>query len=301
MNLINNNPNNNILPNNNLINNNSNSLTHLRLSDDVNKKLFDLINLNLFKSFSFHENNLLNNNIQISKNQLKHLLNIYRNKNFPNNDIYLNNLFNYKYKLSDDKNISEKCFCLAKTEYINPQTNKVEKYLIYSTDFQLKLFVASKHIYIDGTFKSVPSSFYQLLTIHSFNKLTQKIIPVVFILMNAKTGNLYHNVFLKLKEILLLSDYKFNFTHLQSDFESAIINEFKKVFNLEIIVNGCYFHYIKALWFKLRDLKIKKYKYKKYYHYLIKTFKFLIFIEDELRIYFFNTFSVLFIEIYINN
>ena len=52
--------------------------------------------------------------------------------------------------------MKEKCFCLAKSEYLNPQTNQIEKYLIYSTDFQLNLFTSSKHVYIDGTFKCVP-------------------------------------------------------------------------------------------------------------------------------------------------
>ena len=295
--------NNNNLINNNLnlnTNNSLNSLTHLRFSDDINKKIFDLINLNLFKSFSFHENNLINNNINISNSQLKHLLYTYRNKNFPKNETYLTNLFNYKIKLSEDKNMKEKCFCLAKGEYFNPQTNNVEKYLIYSTDFQLNLFTSSKHIYIDGTFKSVPSNYYQLVTLHCFNKLTQKVLPVIFILMNFKTGTLYNNVFSKIREIILLNNYKYKFKNLQSDFEIAIINELTKVLNPEINLMGCFFHYIKALWSKLKELKIKIFKYKIYYDYLIKTFKYLIFIEDTRRISFFNLFSILFIETFIN-
>ena len=118
--------------------------------------------------------------------------------------------------------------------------------------------------------------------------------------MNCKSSNLYYNVFLKIKEIINLSGYKYKFTNLQSDFESAIINEFKNVFSININIMGCFFHYVKALWAKLKELKIKIFKYKEYYDYLIKTLKYLIFLEDNIRITFFNLFSNLFIEIFIN-
>ena len=65
--------------------------------------------------------------------------------------------------------------------------------------------------------------------------------------MSTKTSTLYNNVFNKIKEIILLSEYNFNLSHLQSDFEIAIIKEFKNVFSVKINILGCYFLFIKAI------------------------------------------------------
>ena len=63
-------------------------------------------------------------------------------------------------KLSDDKNILEKCFCITNSEYINLQNNKLENYFMYSTDFQLNLFTNFKYIFIYDIFKSVTNIFF---------------------------------------------------------------------------------------------------------------------------------------------
>ena len=83
----------------------------------------------------------------------------------------------------------------VKGEYINNFTNKLKIYLLYTTDFQLNLLCGSTHIYVDGTFKSVPDNWYQLLTIHCTNNLIKKTINVVFILINSKSS-LYYNIFI---------------------------------------------------------------------------------------------------------
>ena len=65
--------------------------------------------------------------------------------------------------------------------------------------------------------------------------------------MNTKSKTLYNNVFNKLKELLILSNYSFNFKYLQTDFEKSIIEEFRNVFSLNINILGCFFHYNKAI------------------------------------------------------
>ena len=117
---------------------NKNSLSYLRLEKEDNQRLLDSINLNLFKPYKFHELNLIDNGIIISKRQFKNLINIYRNKNYPVDDIYLNFLFTYKNKISNDINIKEKSFCVTHNKYINFKTDSLEEFLIYTTDFQLK-------------------------------------------------------------------------------------------------------------------------------------------------------------------
>ena len=118
--------------------------------------------------------------------------------------------------------------------------------------------------------------------------------------MTSKTSIIYKNIYKKIKQILLLKEHNYNFLFLQSDFEKSLINEFKNIFNKKINILGCFFHYLKAIWGKLKNLNIKKFKYKLYYNYLIRTFKLLIFLDNSIKIPFFNLFSVLFIEIYVN-
>ena len=125
----------------------------------------------MFKPFQFHQKKLIDNNIIIKNNQLRHLLFCYRKNQFLLDSIYLTNLFNYKNKINNNLSTKEKSFCQSRIEYINPKFEKLETFLLFTTHFQLNLLSSSEHIYIDGTFKSVPNNYYQLLTIHSYNNL----------------------------------------------------------------------------------------------------------------------------------
>ena len=48
-----------------------------------------MIFTNIQKPFNFHKINLYNNNIYLSNNQLKWLLQTIREEKFPNNNIYI--------------------------------------------------------------------------------------------------------------------------------------------------------------------------------------------------------------------
>ena len=73
----------------------------------------------LFKPFSFHKLLLEQNNIQITDNQLKYHLDIVRNHNYPLDNIYLQNCFNYNFNLTKNLNYLNLPFILAKIEYFN--------------------------------------------------------------------------------------------------------------------------------------------------------------------------------------
>ena len=103
----------------------------------------------------------------------------------------------------------------------------------------------------DGTFYTVPSICYQLFTI--FITFHGHCIPVVNILMQNKTENLYTSVVLKLRELIL----DFSPKIAVSDFEKAPRNAFTHFFP-GIKVFGCWFHSTQAIWKKTQFLGLEK-------------------------------------------
>ena len=52
----------------------------------------DLIKNNIDKTLEWHEQNLKDNNITITKNQIKTILQKFRDINYPKNDLYLQDI-----------------------------------------------------------------------------------------------------------------------------------------------------------------------------------------------------------------
>ena len=70
--------------------------------------------------------------------------------------------------------------------------------LIFATQKNLDILVQSKHWYDDGNFKTVPSIFGQLYTIHGVK--SGKIMPLVYALLPNKTEETYKKFLVALKE-----------------------------------------------------------------------------------------------------
>ena len=86
-----------------------------------------------------------------------------------------------------------------------------------------------------------------------YDKLTKTKIPAVYILTNNKYINSYVKIFDKVKNIITLENtINLNWKSISIDFESALIESIKKVFN-NIRIVGCMFHYIKNI--RLNALK----------------------------------------------
>ena len=81
----------------------------------------------------------------------------------------MNNISNITIKLSDNPEVGEEPFCIAKGDFINyKKNNRVEKYLIFSSVFQPNCFKEVSELFIDGTFKIAPKNWYQLVNIIGF-------------------------------------------------------------------------------------------------------------------------------------
>ena len=152
-------------------------------------------------------------------------------------------------------------FCFAYNKYLNP-TNKYreEKYIVFTSIFQLKKLAESNLIYMDGTFRTCPKNYYQLFNIIAKDKQTGKNIPVIHIPMSHKSEFLYNKIFENLVNIGkdLNIDLKMEKKTCMTDFDKGLRNSLRKVFE-GINLRGCFFHYVKALWSKAKKLGLCAY------------------------------------------
>lgn len=135
-----------------------------------------------------------------------------------------------------------------------------ERIIFFCRKGNLDFLQSSQFWIVDGTFKSVPTMFYQLFTIHCECGYGQekKIQPMAYFLLTGKTEEIYLNLF---KLLLFFAD-DHNITlepqYIICDGERAIINALNHYFK-QTQVKLCYFHVSQALWatvvkFKLSNL-----------------------------------------------
>lgn len=64
--------------------------------------------------------------------------------------------------------------------------------LVFATRKCIRLLADSATIYMDGTFKTAPSPYHQLFTIHG--RAADRIVPLVYAFLTNKTTALYRQV-----------------------------------------------------------------------------------------------------------
>lgn len=115
-----------------------------------------------------------------------------------------------------------------------------ERVLVFSTNKNLDWLQASHHWFCDGTFKSSPSLFDQLIVIHGLrldgNKVT--CFPLVCILAPNRLQRTYYRIFTELKSLQPgLAPIS-----IMTDFETGLRNAFVKAFP-QVTLRGCWFHF----------------------------------------------------------
>ena len=239
-----------------------------------------LIMASINKSLSFHISNLKNNNIYLSKNQTKRLLQKIRENRYPPDDIFLKDISNIKITLDNESELKDINMCYKYAKLINPRkNNSLEKYIIFSSKFQMNLLKKSKQIHIDGTFKSCPKTFYQILNITAFCEDINGNIPIFMIPMSGKNEFIYNKVLSDVKEILSENNISLNEIpkNIMCDFEASLIKSVKNNFPNSKI-DGCYFHFVKLLWSKAKSYHLcnkKNMKMTKILIFILKIIPFL--------------------------
>ena len=103
----------------------------------------------------------------------------------------------------------------------------------------------------DGTFKVVPSLFFQLYSIH-FQFVTGINPAAVYCLLPNKTRTTYDRVLVEIKRLVPAADP----TVILTDFESAALTAFCNAFPAAR-VTGCYFHLSQSILRKINEIGLK--------------------------------------------
>lgn len=185
------------------------------------------------KNFTIKDNYFKNTYYKIIKNI------------FPINS---EDMFNYANKLPNDEDFVRSNIS---TIVLTNDNKKLEhKHMIFFSDYDIRRFIASEHILIDGTF-SYPKGYCQTIILMYMDVIVLKMIPGIFIISNNKTYEGYKIIFedllKKINIFTKINKSKLKLKTITSDFEIALYQAFKDIFikeipDLEHI--GCFYHYI---------------------------------------------------------
>jgi len=155
------------------------------------------------------------------------------------------------------------------------QNQEIPRILIFSTTENLDMMVDCEHLYIDGTFTSSPSIFYQLYTIHGVQY--SNVLSSVFALLPNKTEEIYIRLFKKILELRP----ELNPTSIMLDYEQATINAVKKVLP-QTEINGCFFHFCQSIWRHIQNTGLSvKYRENSEFALNIKMLNALAYVPPE--------------------
>ena len=101
----------------------------------------------------------------------------------------------------------------------------------------------------DGTFRITPSLWYQTFILHA--SVGRSAVPVLFALLPDKQKRSYSDMFSCLKRALEERELELSAQTFMSDFEHNIRSTFNEYFP-EVQPQGCYFHYGKAIWARVK-------------------------------------------------
>jgi hypothetical protein len=116
-----------------------------------------------------------------------------------------------------------------------------DRILLFCTQKGLQLLQSSDNWFADGTFKTSPSLFVQLYTVHGIQ--SNKTIPAVFALLPDKRQNTYSRLFEQIKCLIPQVHPK----SVLTDFESAAMTAISLAFP-SASIRGCFFHFAQCIY-----------------------------------------------------
>ena len=147
------------------------------------------------------------------------------------------------------------------------------RFIIFSSKKKQEMFDERTPLIIDGTFKIVPSGFFQLMTV--IGKHFNRFYPIFYVLMSDKSENSYREVFSKVVEIFPLSPIS-----VTTDFEFALLSSTTSSF--DNVTGGCFFHFTQSVWRKIQVLGLTfEYKTNNSFKRMIKRLCFLAFFNVD--------------------
>ncbi|CAF3499844.1 unnamed protein product [Rotaria sp. Silwood1] len=127
------------------------------------------------------------------------------------------------------------------------------RFITFGTTQSLKDLCAADHLFMGGTFKSCPSPFSQLYTIHVESPVSNCTVPVLYSFLPNKTKSIYILLVNELRTVSLKHDLVLNPKFITIDFEKSAIAALKNVFPNSKI-KRCNFHDNQCIFRKLQEI-----------------------------------------------
>ena len=123
---------------------------------------------------------------------------------------------------------------------------------VFCTDNMFTILQRYECLYVDGTFRTSPSPYYQFLTVHGLYQ--GHVIPLVFCLTTGKTVGQYRQVLQHLKvEVRRITHRRLRPRRVVLDFEQALLIALETEFPTAAL-SGCYFHLNQSMWRHIQEL-----------------------------------------------
>ena len=148
---------------------------------------------------------------------------------------------------------------LQNPSYAKEISGSFQEFYIFSSNLMLYQLEQAKQWFIDGTFSVAPVGFQQLLTIIVYLPSHNVFYPAAYILLTNKSGMIYNYAFKSLVTVAEGEGFKLKPELVMTDFEKALQNASHDVFQCENV--GCYFHFVKALIKKAKQLGLIRKNY----------------------------------------
>lgn len=127
---------------------------------------------------------------------------------------------------------------------------------LFSSGRMLTVLQQARCIYIDGTFRTAPLPYMQILTVHGLYH--RWVIPLAFCLLTGKTVGLYRQVLKALKRaVLRLTGQQLAPEQVVMDFEHSLMLAVETEFP-QARTAGCYFHFTQSLWRHVQELQLAR-------------------------------------------
>ena len=120
-----------------------------------------------------------------------------------------------------------------------------DRILGFYTDDALEILCSASTIYMDGTFKVVPTIFCQLYTLHACYQ--GQMMPCEYFLLPQKRKETYIRMFRLMQDDAAAKNLVFRPPKFHIDYEAAVLKAIDQCFPAAE-VKGCAFHFTQALW-----------------------------------------------------
>jgi hypothetical protein len=140
-------------------------------------------------------------------------------------------------------------------------TNLKHRTILFCTKANIQCLADADFWISDGTFRIVPTIFYQLYSVHAPVGLVynQQVLPLAYALMTGKTEECYIRLIQDLKDFAAENGVlSFAPPMVITDFEQAMMHAVKKEFPSTSIFN-CFFHLAQCVWRKTASLGLSPY------------------------------------------